>query len=32
MFYFGLGNDGKARDLVAVGRDPLHVSTRSMKC
>jgi hypothetical protein len=24
MYYFGLGTDGKARELVATGPDPLH--------
>lgn len=24
LFYFGLGGDGKARELVATGPDPLH--------
>lgn len=24
LFYFGLANDGKARDLLALGDDPLH--------
>ncbi|HVI98985.1 MAG TPA: hypothetical protein VM657_07965 [Sphingomonas sp.] len=24
MYYFGLSNDGKARDLLALGDDPLH--------
>lgn len=24
LYYFGLANDGKARDLLALGRDPLH--------
>jgi predicted GH43/DUF377 family glycosyl hydrolase len=26
MYYFGLADNGKARDLVAVGRDPLNFS------
>jgi predicted GH43/DUF377 family glycosyl hydrolase len=24
LFYFGLSNDGKARDLLALGEDPFH--------
>ena len=24
MYYYGLDNKGKARDLLAIGRDPYH--------
>jgi hypothetical protein len=29
MFYFGLSTDGKARELVATGPDPLHFAKRN---
>ncbi len=29
MFYYGLDKNGKARDLLAVGRDPFHFEKRN---